>query len=80
MVAGEGLAKAIRLAQSLVDDDLATARDRLRASEFLSSVTAKGIDVAMYLDKNDRLDSGKLTENVKHDHAVVVKGIDTEGL
>ncbi len=73
-----GLAKAIVFASEMLDDPESTHRDRLRASEFLASVAAKGIEVSMYLDKTERLDSGKPTENVNH--AVIVKGIDAEAL
>ena len=73
-----GLAEAIIFAKSVIANKKASGRDRLRASEFLASVTAKGIDVAMYLDKNNRIDDGKDTERVSH--AVVVKGVDLEAL
>lgn len=72
------LAKAIKLANDMLDTG--EPRDQLRAGEFLASLTNKGIDVAMYLDKNERIDEGKHTESVKHDHAVVVKGVDMEAL
>jgi len=71
-----GLARAIQFATDMLDDEASTDRDRLRASEFLASVAAKGIEVTMYLDKNERLDTGKATERV--DHAVIVKGIDPD--
>jgi hypothetical protein len=53
----------VRFAMAVRDDPLASHRDRLRAMELIESMIARGINVAMYMDKNDRLDSGKLTEN-----------------
>lgn len=48
-----GLAKAIATAEVIIDDDKATHRDKLRASEFLKAVTDRGIDVALAATKND---------------------------
>lgn len=60
-----GLGKAIAVAEAILDDDTATARDKLRASEFIKAVTDKGIEVALAAEKGDgpasALGSGKMT-------------------
>lgn len=54
----------IRFAVSVRDDPASNTRDKLRATEFLEALAARGIDVALYLDKCDRLDGGHVTERV----------------
>lgn len=60
-----GLGKAIAVAECILDDETSTARDKLRASEFIKSVTDKGIEVALAAEKADgpatALGSGKTT-------------------
>lgn len=73
-----GLARAVRMAESIIDSDDASPRDRLRAGEFLAALAHKGIEVAINESKNERLDTGKPTENLTH--AVFVKGIDRDKL
>jgi len=46
-----GLGKAIATAEAIIDDEEATHRDKLRASEFLKAVTDKGIEVALHAEK-----------------------------
>ena len=58
--------KTVRMAVSIRDDPDATRRDRMRAGELINALVAKGVDVAMYLHKNERLDDGHLTERVEH--------------
>jgi hypothetical protein len=48
-----------------VRDNGATDRERLRAAELLATLAHKGLDVAMYVDKNLRLDSGKPTDRME---------------
>ena len=59
--------KIVDFAVGVRDHPDAGFRDKLRACELLNNLMEKGIDVAQYLDKNDRLDSGKSTENIKED-------------
>ncbi len=58
------LEKNIRFAIGVRDDENASHRDRLRAMELLESIAKRGIDIAMYLEKNERIDSGQATESV----------------
>ena len=60
----EQVQKIIDVAVSIRDNPDASGRDRLRASELLEKLAAKGVDVAQYIDKTERLDQGKPTENV----------------
>lgn len=50
-----GLAKAIATAEVILDDNDATHRDKLRASEFLKAVTDKGIEVALHSSKEEKV-------------------------
>lgn len=63
-IADKEIAKMVNLAVTVRDDPKLSARDRMRAVELLNAMIAKGIDVAQYIDKTERLDSGKPTENV----------------
>lgn len=64
-IAEDQIAQIVRFAVNLRDDPDSTPRDRLRASELLMSIVNKGIDVAMYLDKSERVDDGANTERVE---------------
>lgn len=48
-----GLGKAIAVAEVMLDDEKCTARDRLRAAEFIKAVTDKGIEVALAASKEE---------------------------
>lgn len=74
---GEDWCQAVRFCRAIQADEKASARDRLRASELLTSLVDRGIGVAESLDKMDRLDNNKPTEN----HIVkFIRGIDPEAL
>lgn len=60
----EQIQKIIETAVAVRDHPQASTRDRLRAGELIKSLIDRGIDVAMYLDKNNRMDDGKPTEIV----------------
>lgn len=62
----EQIKQIVNMAVGIRDHAEASARDRLRAGELLAALIARGVDVAMYLDKNNRIDDGKLTELVGH--------------
>lgn len=59
------LAKSIRFAVNVRDDPNMGPRERLRASELLESIRARGIDLAKYIDERDRVDKGGATERVE---------------
>lgn len=63
-MADSELEKIIRFAVEVRDDTSNHARERMRAAELLNTMIAKGVDIAQYIDKNDRLDKGKPTANV----------------
>lgn len=54
----------VLFARTIRDDPKACNRDRIRASELIASLLERGIDVAEKFDKNERIDSGKFTENI----------------
>lgn len=58
------LAANIKFAVGVRDDPSASRRDKLRAVAHLDALMARGVDIAMYLDKCDRLDGGGVTERV----------------
>jgi hypothetical protein len=64
-LADKQLVKMINFAVSVRDNEDASDRDRMRAVELLNAMIAKGVDVAQYIDKLDRIDSGKPTERTE---------------
>ena len=50
-------------AQTVMDDPDAKVRDRLRASELLKSLADKGVDIAVVIDRMQRLDRGEPTDS-----------------
>ena len=40
-------------------------RERLRATELLESIRARGIDIAKYLDERERTDGGQATQRIE---------------
>lgn len=69
----------VLFARTVREDPKACNRDRIRASELLTSLMERGVDVAEKIDKIDRLDSGKATENIAATHKFI-KGVDGEAL
>lgn len=65
----------VQFAARVRDDKTASIRDRIRATELLTTLIAKGVDVAVILDKNERLDGGKSTENVAIIAAPTIKRV-----
>jgi hypothetical protein len=57
---GPCIVEAVRIRDSAESE----TRDKLRACELLATFANKGFDIAMYLDKNERLDAGEVTERV----------------
>jgi hypothetical protein len=53
----------LRFAQGIRDNPQSSDRDRLRAMELIEAMVSRAIPVAMDQNKNDRIDSGQLTEN-----------------
>ena len=77
-VSDEQLKININYAVGIRDGEGYNSRERMRAIEYLDSIIARGVDVAMYLDKNDRLDGGHVTERVGF--VKYVKGVTEEEL
>ncbi len=65
----------VAFARGVRDDEAASVRDRIRASELLAGLSERGIDVAEKVDKIERLDSGQNTENVGH-NVKYIGGVD----
>lgn len=59
-------ADTVRFALSVREDPSASYRDRIRASELIEAMVKRGVDIALYLDKADRVESGQPTEVVEH--------------
>ncbi len=67
----------VAFAVSVINDESSTVRDKLRATELIESMRARGIAVAMHLDKMER----PAQVSVEHRHLVkVIKGVDPEAL
>lgn len=58
------IAKIVTFAVRIRDDETLTPRDRMRASELLTALISKGIDIALYMDKSDRAEGGQATERI----------------
>lgn len=69
----------VRFAVAVRDDPASTRRDQLRALELLEAMRSRGVNVALYLDKADRVEAGKPTETVEHTHRVYRLEFDRAG-
>lgn len=67
------IVEALELGASDRDDP----RGAARCAQVLATLRAQNLDVMKHLDKNDRLDDGKPTEN--HDHRVFTATFDRLG-
>ena len=61
----QGMQDAISMASRIVNDEGASERDRVNAGKLLAMVQRMSFDAAVEINKNERLDSDKATENVK---------------
>lgn len=59
------LRKSIEFAVNVRDSPNVGPRERLRASELLESIRARGVEIAKYIDQQDRIEGGKSTERVE---------------
>jgi hypothetical protein len=60
----DALVQAETFCRNLLDDEDATSRDKNNASKTLATIAKLRADVALGLDKIDRLDDGRPTEHV----------------
>lgn len=56
----------VRLYREVMADPKATNRDKLRATEMLMALSKRGVDVAMYVDRMERVEAGEATDVVEH--------------
>lgn len=78
-VAEEQYRKNVQLAVEMRDDPRRADRVRQRAAEFLNAMIEKGVDIAMYIDKTERIDSGQATERVVHEQTTYRLEFDRAG-
>jgi len=55
------------------DPNFKDRRGKLRAVELIEAMRTRGFNIAMYLDKMDRVDHGLATESVDHVHTMTIK-------
>ncbi len=83
-LAAEHLDDSIEFAVAVRNDPSASARDRIRAAEFIRSVADRAMEAAIALDKIDRLDGGEATDNaaitIRHVQIPVSEPLQTPSL
>lgn len=72
-LAAEELPATLKMAVEIRDDRGSTKRERLHAGKLIEEIRAKGIDVAMYLHKLERVDGGQANERTETTHVIRVK-------
>lgn len=61
----EATKQAITMATAIINNESSTDRDRVNAGKLILQVQKLSLDAAIEMNKNDRLDQGKVTENIK---------------
>ena len=61
----QGAIDALTMAHRIANDEIATERDRINAGKLIFQAQKLALDSAIEINRNERLDQGKSTENVK---------------
>jgi|GEM_PF-3915382 hypothetical protein len=61
----QGAIDALTMAHRIANDETATERDRINAGKLIFQAQKLALDSAIEINRNERLDQGKSTENVK---------------
>lgn len=69
----------LEFAVAVRDDPQAGLREKLRATELIEAMQSRGINVAMYLDKAERIEDGQVTDRHEHNHRSIEVAFDRNG-